>query len=228
VATAVGSLEYVYDVFDRYPAPERPWICTQCAPDLTAADLARTPLREMSFAHLDAVHVMSLDDDALRHYLPRLAELLLRTPAPVFDFRPAELKQRIGGWPEPERAAVRQLAEAVWAELPDAHPAALGYFADCPSALDFLDWCRLPLVSHLDALHDAPGTAAALHLGDLVDAVYTRRDPFESASATTVLEWIGRPAVGERLEAACLAETGEPAARLSEAHALWAACAGRA
>jgi len=30
---------------------------------------------------------MSLDDDALRHFFPRLMELMLQTPSPVFDFR---------------------------------------------------------------------------------------------------------------------------------------------
>jgi hypothetical protein len=29
---------------------------------------------------------MSLDDDALRYFFPRLMELMLSKPAPVFDF----------------------------------------------------------------------------------------------------------------------------------------------
>jgi hypothetical protein len=82
---------------------------------------------------LVAVHVMSLNEDALRHFFPRLMELMLQTPSPVFDFRLADLKDRLAGWQSDESAAVRELADAVWSELLVGYPPALGYFSDCPS-----------------------------------------------------------------------------------------------
>src|ERR1700759_4072681 len=134
MTTASANVARLYDVFGGYPAPRSPSICAQCAPELTAAQFARTPLRSLTFAHLAAVHVMSVDDDALRHYFPRLMELLLRTPAPVLDFRVAEVKARLAGWTVSERVAAAHFAEAVWTELVGTYPAELGYFSDCTSA----------------------------------------------------------------------------------------------
>lgn len=167
--TSAAAIAHCYRVFGDYPFPARLWICPQCAPNRSAAELARTPLRALSFADLDAVHVMSLDDDALRHFFPRLIELLLVTPAPVFDFRAADVKTRIAGWSAGERAAVAVLAEAVWSELIEAYPPApLGYCSDCPSALELLDWAGLPWEPHLDELLASEREAAARHLAELV------------------------------------------------------------
>jgi hypothetical protein len=222
VAQLAESVAALYDVFAGYPRPRDPWICPQCAPGLTGAELARVPLRSLSFGHLDAVHVMSLDDDALRHYIPRLFELLLLTPAPVFDFRVADLKDRAAGWTEAERSAVGLFGDAVWAELIDCHPVELGYFSDCQSAVDLLDWCGLALPERLDGLMSGP--AAARHLADLVDAVFTVAAPFETASKASVLAWVETPAVGERLQGAFFSATGQAAQQLSAAHELWTVC----
>jgi hypothetical protein len=85
---------------------------------------------------LVAVHVMSLGDDALRYFFPRLMELMLQTPSPVFDFRLADLKDRLPAWQPQEEASVRELADAIWSEMLTTYPLALGYFSDCPSTLD--------------------------------------------------------------------------------------------
>ena len=52
--------------------------------------------------------IRKLDDDSLRYFFPRLMELMLRTPAPVFDFRLAELKDRLPSWQsaEPHRQGI--------------------------------------------------------------------------------------------------------------------------
>ncbi len=155
-----------------------------------------------------------------------LIELMLHTPGPVFDFRLADLKDRLPAWQAGELAVVRELAEAVWAELLDGYPPALGYFSDCPSALDFLDWCDLPLTAHLDSLLTADSLPAARHLADLIDAVFTTTRPFQSASKTTVLDRLRDPAVGRRLEHACYqTDSAEVAHQLSAAHELWTVCA---
>jgi hypothetical protein len=220
-----AGLERLYRQFSVYPAPDVQ-VCEQCGPQWSAAQIGSTPLRSLSLPQLCAIHVMSLDDDALRYYVPRLMELMLQTPSPVFDFRLAELKSRLQTWQSGERSAVTQLADAVWAQLSTSYPAELGYFSDCPSAVDLLDLCGLPLGGHLDSLIAADTEPAARHLADLIDAVCTMRDPFESASKTRVLDWLGGPAVGERLQAAFFAaESDEAARQLSAAYDLWAVCA---
>lgn len=224
--STTASLERVYRQFSVYPCPMDVWVCEQCGSDTSAQDIRATALRSLSLPQLDAVHVMSLDDDALRYYLPRLVELMLNTPSPVFDFRLSDLKQRIPAWQSAEVSAVRQLAEAVWAQQSTTYPLALGYFSDCPSALDLLDWCGLSLTKHLDSLLEVDTLPAARHLADLVDALFTSRDPFETASRPKVLEWIRNPAVGERLQAGFFAaDTDDAAQQLSAAHELWTTCA---
>jgi hypothetical protein len=208
----------LYPTFERYPRP-RFEVCAQCEPDWRPDEVSGVALRDLTLRHLAAVHVMSLDDDGLRYVVPRLFELLVRTPAPVLEFRIADLKTRIASWPE--RDALARWAGEVWAQLLASHPADLGYFSDCPAALDLLDWCGVPVTTRLDDL--LAGSAAA-HLADLVDAVYTLRDPFETVSRATVLRWIEQPAVGERLQEAFFDASDEIAARLSAAHHLWTAC----
>jgi hypothetical protein len=224
--TVPDSIELIYRQFARYPLPANIWVCEQCGPRWSADSIRATPLRTLSLEQLSAVHVMALDDDSLRHFFPRLIEVMLQTDAPVFDFRLADLKSRLPAWESDERDAVRNLADAVWNERMDRYPCALGYFSDSPSAVDFLDWCGLDLTAHLDSLVTAQALSAARHLADLVDAALTMRDPFETAPKTTVLQWLKNPAVGDRLQAAFFAaDADDVAAQLSKAHELWTVCA---
>jgi len=169
---------------------------------------------------------MALDDDSLRHFFPRLIEVMLQTDAPVYDFRLADLKSRLPAWESDERDAVRNLAESVWWELTNHYPCRLGYFSDCPSAIDLLDWCGLDLTAHLDHLVLAQTVSAARHVADLVYAVLTTRGPFATASKARVLAWLNNPAVGKCLQDAFFAaDADEVAAHLSKAHELWTVCA---
>src|SRR6185369_13268205 len=97
-------IERTYDRFAEYPAPAQLWVCPQCGPEWSAEDIRTTSLRSLSLAQLVAIHLMSLDDDSLRHFFPRLMELLLQTASPVFDFRLTDLKDRSPGWPAVESA----------------------------------------------------------------------------------------------------------------------------
>lgn len=219
-------VDRIYELFARYPSPEDLWVCEQCGPEWSVGDIRATPLRSISLPQLVAIHVMTLSDDALRYFLPRLMELMLTTRAPVFDFRLADLADRLPRWQPDELGVVRQLAEAVWQELLHEYPCDLGYFSDCPSALDFITWCDLDLVAHLDSLTVTRTSAAARHLADLVAAVFTMRDPFESASKPTVLAWMRSSEIGERLQSAFFAaDSDQVAGQLSNAHELWTVCA---
>ncbi|MGO4441917.1 hypothetical protein AB4Z42_01030 [Mycobacterium sp. 2YAF39] len=221
-----ARVEEMYELLARYPVPADIWVCEQCGPEWTAESIRAAPLRSLSLPQLTALHVMSLDDDSLRHFFPRLMELMLTTPAPVFDFRLADLSSRLPMWQPDEQQAVRRLAEAIWSQRLDSYPCRLGYFSDCPSALDLLAWCDLDLAVHLDLLKTAETHSAARHLADLIDAVFTMRDPFESASNTTVRNWLRDPSIGERLQAAFFAaDSDDASAQLSRAHEMWTVCA---
>ncbi|MCV7302728.1 hypothetical protein H7J93_24185 [Mycobacterium barrassiae] len=159
--TASASVELIYERFARYRFPANISVCEQCGPEWTSESIRATPLRSVSQPQLIAVHVMSLDDDSLRHFFPRLIEVMLQTDAPVFDFRLADLKARLPQWEPDERQTVVNLAEAVWSELLGSYPCDLGYFSDAPSAVDFLDWCGLDLRAHLDFLTTVEMPSAA-------------------------------------------------------------------
>jgi hypothetical protein len=220
-----ASVDRIYQQFGGYPCPPDLWVCPQCGPQWSAEEIRSTPPRSVSLPQLGAIHVTALDDDALRHFFPRLMELLLLTSGPVFDFRLADLKDRLAAWQPEESAAVRELADAVWSELLNSYPADLGYFSDCPSALDLLDWCDLALPGYLDALRTVDSLPAARHLADLIDSVFTTARPFETASKTTVLDWLKNPAIGDRLQDAFFsADSGESERQLAAAHELWTAC----
>jgi hypothetical protein len=220
-----ASLEQIYDRFGRYPYPDDVQVCPQCGPEWSARDMRSTPLRALSLPQLVAVHVMSLDDDALRHFFPRLMDLLLCTSSPVFDFRVSDLQEHLTRWLPDEVSAVTDLAEALWSEVLDRYPLERGYFSDCVSAIDLLAWCGMPVAEHLDRLRAASSTAAARHIADLVDAVFTGSVQFESDSRTAVLEWVRDDATGRRLEDAYFtADSSDVAEQLAAAHELWTVC----
>jgi hypothetical protein len=145
---------------------------------------------------LVAVHVMSVDDDAQRYFLPRLMDLMVAIQAPVFDFR-----RRSCLTTRPASATSRTARRR----------------STCS--------CGLPIADHLDMLGSVDSLPAALHLADLVDAVFAGSRPFESVSRTTVVEWLRAATTGERLEQAFFAaDSPEEALRLSAAHELWTVC----
>ena len=218
----------LYLTFGGYPRPVLE-VCGQCEPDWPPHAVEDVSLHDLTLRQLTAVHVMSLSDDAIRYCLPRLLEALSVTPAPVLEFRVGDLKARIAAWPDAERTALRRWADAVWVDMLAGSPVALGCFSDCPAVLDLLDWCGVPVDQRLDDLLAGHELAASMHLADLVEAVYTLPDPFETTSRTAVSRWIERAVVGERLQQAFFVATDdESAGRISAAHRLWTVCtAGR-
>ena len=70
-------LERLYAAFAHYRLPADLEVCEQCGPEWTVQDIRSTPLRSLSLLQLEAIHLMSLDDNDFRHFFPRLIELLL-------------------------------------------------------------------------------------------------------------------------------------------------------
>jgi hypothetical protein len=226
-ATIGAAVDRLYKHFEGYPFPRNLSVCDQCGrPEWSVDDIASTPLRSLSGWQLDAVHVLSLDDDALRHFFPRLVELLLIDPYQSFDFVNLilhTLKGRLTAWSPSESAALRQLLEAVWQELLTTYPTKLGYFSDCGSMLDFLDWCDISLEPFLDSWQANDAPTAVRHLADLISDLFFM--PYKAARRPPLLGWLDQPAIGERLENAFFAaESEEAASQLSAAHELWMAC----
>ena len=160
---------------------------------------------------------MSLGADALRDFFPRLMELMLQTPSPVLDFggagtmasKSGELAATLSGpkcWPPTRCRLVTS-------------PIARRHSTFWPGAAN-------RITGYLDSLLSGDGVPAARHLANVIDAVFATREPFESASKTTVLDWLTNPAVGLRSERACFAANSPEAARqLSAAYELWTVCA---
>lgn len=213
-----ATAEQLYRSFSKYPTPGVLTVCEQCGRQWSAAELRATPLRSLSLLQLEALHVMSLADDDFRYFFPRLIDVLLAEPSPVFAFDLRGLRQRVRSWPTPESAAVADLVVQLWSDLLDSYPAALGYFSDSPTLIDFTYWCDQPLQPQLDRWQAIGTVAAAQHLGELVEWAFTVREPVEPAVKEPVLQWLRQPVIGVRLAAA----------ELDAAEELWRVCAGAA
>ncbi|TGD89071.1 hypothetical protein BayCH28_06775 [Mycolicibacterium sp. CH28] len=211
-----GIVEPLYERFARYRPPPGLVVCDQCGPEWSTDDIRSTPLRSLSLLQLEAIHVMSLDDDGFRHFFPRLIEALLSEKSPVFAFDLSRLRGRVPSWPEPEAQAVADLVDDLWPRLLGRYPGELGYFSDSPTLIDFTYWCDQPVPTALARWQATDTVTAAHHLADLVEWAFTGGEPIEPAVRQPVLDWLRRPVVGERLHAA----------KLATAHELWTVCAG--
>ena len=202
----LAVVEDLYRQFARYPLPADITVCEQCGPEWSTEDIRRAPLRSLTLLQLEAVHVMSLDDNGFRHFFPRLIELLLADALPVFAFDLARLRGRVPTWPEPERTAVHDLVEDLWKHLLASFPAALGYFSDSPTLIDFTYWCDQALDPYLRHWESLTTESAALHLADLLEHISYLSEPQEPAVTPIVRDWLRRPVIGERLfDANCTA-----------------------
>lgn len=195
----LAVVDRLYTTFGRYPLPGDLEVCEQCGPEWSVDDFRSTPLRSLSLLQLEAVHVMSLDDNGFRHFFPRLVELLLDDPAPVFAFDLARLKGRVPSWPGPERAAVRHLVDNLWQNLLARFPAALGYFSDSPTLIDFTYWCDEPLELYLRNWQSLDSAPARQQICDLIEYLSYLGEPSDPAVKPIVNAWLCQPAIGERL-----------------------------
>jgi hypothetical protein len=182
----------LYERFGNYECPADLWVCEQCGPEWSSADIRGAPLRSLSLLQLEAVHVMSLADNDFRYFFPRLIELLLLQDSPVFAFSLAQLKGRTPGWQPAENDGVRRLVDDLWRALLERFPADLGYFSDAPTLIDFTYWCDIPLRPHLDRWRALKTDAAAAHLADLADYLGMMREPVDPAVKDEVLDWLAQ------------------------------------
>ncbi|GAY14778.1 hypothetical protein [Mycobacterium sp. shizuoka-1] len=202
-------IERLYAAFAGYGFPAGLQVCEQCGPQWSAAEIRATPLRSLSLMQLEAVHVMSLGDNDFRYFFPRLIDALLAEPSPVFAFDLRGLRRRVPSWPAAESAAVAELVDSLWVALLNSYPAALGYFSDSPTLIDFTYWSDQPLRPQLARWQSMDTAPAAEHLAELVEWAFTVREPIEPAVKEPVLHWLRLPVIGERLRRAGLARAEE-------------------
>ncbi|WP_131829101.1 hypothetical protein [Mycobacterium numidiamassiliense] len=217
------AITRLYSVFDCYRRPGELAVCPRCAAaDVDPARLARADVRDWSDADLVAIHVLSLPDDALRHFLPRVFEVLLGDQWAAFEFGLKRLKGRTIGWPLAERDAIDNVLKTAWERMLATYPTAIGYVSSAADLLELADQLDLPISSFLDIMDQRPVAAADLHLASLVDFAYTTSENVVSAP---IKAWLTRPAIGQRLEDAFHHATDDATAdSLAAAHELWQTC----
>jgi hypothetical protein len=97
-----------------------------------------------------AIHVLSLPDDALRHFLPRVFEVLLGEQWAAFEFGLSGLKGRTLDWPSAERDAIDNVLKTAWETLLSTYPAEIGYVSAAADLLELAEHLDLPIASFLD------------------------------------------------------------------------------
>lgn len=153
-----------------------------CAPaDIDPARLALADVRDWSDTDLVAIHVLSLPEDALRHFLPRVLETLLSDRWAAFEFGLSGLEGRTTDWPLAERNAIDNVLGTAWEILLETYPTALGYVTSATDLLELADQFDLPISDFLDVIDQRPDPAADLHLASLVEFAYTTSETAASA-----------------------------------------------
>jgi hypothetical protein len=218
-----AAITRLYTAFGQYPRPNDFDVCTYCSTaDVDPSRLAQANLRDWSDADLVAIHVLSLPDDALRHFLPRVFEVLLGKQWSAFEFGLSGLKGRTVDWPPPERKAIDHVVKKAWKTLLSSYPAAIGYVSTATDILELAEQLDLPIESFLASADQKVTPTADLHVASLVDFAYTTSD---KPTTAPIKAWLARPAIGERLEAAFYRADDEAAAtELAAAYELWQVC----
>ena len=134
------AVEQAYSVFGRYPAKPAMTYCSHCVDPEQAAALLATPLREIDAQLMDHYRWNATaetwgDWDDLKHFLPRLLELI--STGELAGCSPGMLFSSIGyrsrHWPDDERAAVRAYLDAL---LDASPPSSADEIAEARGAFD--------------------------------------------------------------------------------------------
>jgi hypothetical protein len=221
------AITRLYLVFTSYPRPDIPPVCALCGAGVDQARLRHTDLRAWSDADLVAIHVLSLPDDELRYFFPRVLEVLLGDQYAAFEFGLSGLKGRTTDWLPAERDAIEDALTAALEVLLSTYPAAIGYVSSVADLLDLADQLDISKPTFLGIIDGRQGAAADLHVAWLVDFAYTASDHATShnSAVAPIREWLGRPIIGQRLTDAFYHAGGDATANcLAAAHDLWQLC----
>lgn len=119
-----AAIESLYATFSKYPSRTHVEGCAHCTTDADHAQLHSRPLRELQSADLKRFAFKALttwgDNDDLRHFLPRIFELIVRDIKFPVDLEVVVGKLDYGEWqtwPEAEQKALRNYLYAVWGAI---------------------------------------------------------------------------------------------------------------
>lgn len=213
-----NAIEELYRVFSRYPLPKYTDPCLHCHTLDNELKLHAQPLRDLDLDHLrdyavDALMVWG-DETVFRHFLPRIFEILVRSPDASFELIDPEImfsKFRHGhwrSWPEEEQAAVEDFLHALWRDILGNPPIEESY-EDIESWICSIGQCEDDLSSYLREWIEDKRQSATLALTSLLltsAVVLTKkagRNDFwggRDAQYAQLQEWVKSPAVIEKLE----------------------------
>ncbi len=112
------ATERLYDVLSRYPRPGRVAGCPCCVSAEDQARLHRAPLRELVAEDVQRYASKALTtwgtEDDLRHYLPRLLELVWELPVAPEILLGKLAYAEWDRWPSDERDALHAWLDAWW------------------------------------------------------------------------------------------------------------------
>ncbi|GAA4044959.1 hypothetical protein GCM10022409_33790 [Hymenobacter glaciei] len=165
-----------YEMFAPYTVGPTLDVCKACCvSDAEEQELLRTPLRTISAATLDAGYFSSAHSGSrrehleLKHFLPRLLELVAQFEFPVHSteitFSRLEL-HRSTEWPASERALLQNFAEAFFAECLGQYP--LPNSTSLTELLIMFGLGRFDVAALLAAWASARSQSSALHISDFL------------------------------------------------------------
>lgn len=189
------AIEGLYRAFAAYPLPKDTGACPCCHSEQDERQLHAKLLRELEPKHLGKYAAEALlvwgDENAYRHFLPRIFELVATLPNASLELVDLEMvlsRLRLGAWwtwPKDEQSAVRNFLHALWTDALTREP------EDVPSA-EIEEWvCSIAQAEpsldwYTDHWIDTNDEQPLLHLAKLV--IYT--DILKSGSSHTQSFWI--------------------------------------
>jgi hypothetical protein len=215
-ATLAATIADLYGTFRRYKLHHPVTGCPCCTSAEDDRRVQSKPLHHLEPADLERFAIKAFttlgSENDLKHFLPRLLEL----PARDGTVGGADLEIVLGkldyghwgGWPEPERRALRAYLSALWLHVTFTFPST----PDAGTCLCGIGGAEDDLRPYLDAWRRSDSVAAARHLaalvgrnlkrllkaGQLANAFWA----FRQEQMRQVVDWLIEPATTARLEQA--------------------------
>jgi hypothetical protein len=216
-----AAIEGLYSAFESYPLPRFTNPCACCHSPIEAdAKLRSKPLRLLEAEDLrdyasDAINVWG-DVLELKHFLPRILELLATTDRPTYDFVDPQmvlnklLYAHWREWPADEQASVEHYLQTLW-RIVVSYPPAPDSIDDIEGWLCAIAQCEDDLSVYLDmwiaveSLTASLALASFLRMSAILSSKNAGRNAFWSGRDEQYRQlsaWVKTPAVKEKLQRA--------------------------
>lgn len=211
------AIERVYQAFARYPRPQRVEGCPCCVTSAHEERLRSHPLRKLPAESLTRYAFKALSTwggvDDLRHYLPRILELVVTQQMNGINPQTVFGKLELGGWtewPAPQRDAIDALLSAWWTgAVLRADESVVEVLASVLRTGRPLD--ELLAIARVHAQSDAGARASLLAIAVALGRNRTLDAWVTPETSDAAAEWLGAHA--RPLLERALAEDADPATR---------------